>query len=528
MRVVAMFRVSTEQQAQDGASLAAQERQYFELAERESWETVAVFRGCESATQASREREVLQQTLACIRRTGPDAIYVHEQSRLTRGDELEVAGLLRELRERQLKIVIGGVVRDLTSLDERFMIGIQGLVDRAEAERIQERQQRGKREKARQGLKNSGIAPYGYQNPPRGDPDRGRLRIVPEDAVIVQRIFALACEGLSPQAIATALNDEGAPSPRGGVWWKSSVVRILINPGYRGCHVTSGWSAEPGSRTFRFDPTRPDAIMVEDAHPAIVSEEVWAAAQAVKPAPRTAKPRMLTGMLTLNGERATGDSLRKEAYYRPPRGSRGGPWIPCETTDRAVWAAFVRAITEPSFMGHVLEEIRAQQRAVPFAKQRKQLQARLSKLENRLSRLTDMRADGELGRAEYLDRSSATRNQIRGVQQELEALQFKARQGDGELVRKMFAAAKALLASEWCLSSDEKRKVLVRTTREISLRARREPQPQRKDRAGRYQKVDRAPWRIESVTFDLAPPPSRDGCLDTSLSCSGPPGRARP
>lgn len=517
MRVVAMFRVSTEQQAQDGASLAAQERHYHELARRERWDTVSVFRGCESATQASREREVLQQTLACIRKASPDAIYVHEQSRLTRGDELEVASLLRELRERQLKVIIGGVVRDLSSLDERFMIGIQGLVDRAEAERIKERQQRGKREKARQGLKNSGIAPFGYQNPPRGSPERGRLRIVPEEAVIVERIFGMACEGLIPQSIADALNDDQIPSPRGGAWGKTSITRMLSNPTYRGCHVTSGWAAEPGSRTFRFDPRRPDAIVVEDAHPAIVSNETWAAAQAVKPAPRTAKPRMLTGMLSMNGQKATGDSLRKEAYYRPPRGSHGGPWIPCEIADQTVWRSYIKAITEPSFMGRVLEEIKANQQAVPVASRRKQLTARLTKLENRLSRLTDMRADGELDRAEYLDRSSATRDQIRGVQHELELLHYKAREGDGELVRRMFAAAKALLASERNLSPEEKRKVLARTTERILLNAEREPEPQKKDRHGRFQKVDRAPWRIKSVTFDLKKPIDRDRRFDTSL-----------
>src|SRR5690348_7577463 len=112
MRVVALFRVSTERQETEGASLDAQQRTFRDLALKNGWTTVAEFRGCESATQAATDRRVLQQVLGCIRERPVDAIYVHEQSRLTRGDELEVALLMRELRERRLKIVVGGVVRD--------------------------------------------------------------------------------------------------------------------------------------------------------------------------------------------------------------------------------------------------------------------------------------------------------------------------------------------------------------------------------------------------------------------------------
>ena len=149
MRVVALFRVSTEKQAAEGASLEAQERDYDRLAAHHGWETVDRFRGAESATQASSDRRVLQQVLACIRDREVQAVYVHEQSRLTRGDELEVAMLMRELKERRIKIIVHGVVRDLASIDERFMVGIQSVVDRAESERIKERMSRGRKEKAR-------------------------------------------------------------------------------------------------------------------------------------------------------------------------------------------------------------------------------------------------------------------------------------------------------------------------------------------------------------------------------------------
>lgn len=503
MRVVAMFRVSTEKQANEGASLDAQERQYHELALRHGWDTLATFRGCESATQASRERAVLQEVLACIRKLEPDAIYVHEQSRLTRGDELEVAGLLRELRERKLKILLGGVVRDLSSLDERFMVGIQSLVDRAEAERIKERHQRGKKEKALRGLKNSGPTPYGYRNPPPGDPNRGRLQIVPDEAPVVRRIFDLACEGRAVRVIAAMLTAEGVSSPRGGRWAKTTIIRVLTNPAYRGCHVTGAWVAEPGSRTFRFNLDHPGAVVVEDAHEPIVPREIWEAAQAVQPAPCTARPRMLTGLMTINGFQATGDSERGRPYYRPPRGVHGGPWLPAETADSVVWTSLVRALSEPEFLNQVVAEAKVRQATGNPAAERARLTGHLAKLEARLARLVDMRADGEIDGPEFRKRAEGARDQIRAAKRQLAVIEQMEAQWDGQWVRQMFAAAKLLVSSERSLSLDERRNVLLRAVRHVEVRAVRNPQNQGKDRRGRYLNVERAAWQIESVSFEM-------------------------
>ena len=89
MRVVALFRVSTASQATDGASLETQARRYDELAAANGWTTIAKVRGCESATGATNERRVWQQVREHLAGGECDAVYVHEQTRLTRGDELE-------------------------------------------------------------------------------------------------------------------------------------------------------------------------------------------------------------------------------------------------------------------------------------------------------------------------------------------------------------------------------------------------------------------------------------------------------
>lgn len=221
------------------------------------------------------------------------------------------------------------------------------------------------------------------------------------------------------------------------------------------------------------------------------------------------------------------DSQKGVAYYRPPRGTRGGPWVPCEIADRDVWGAFVRAATEPEFLEHVLLEIRAQQRQQSPTGERDRLRARLAKLERRVGRLTDMRADGELSRVEYADRSTAARTQVESVKRQLEALEQRMSLSSSDVVRKMFMAARLLVGSQEKLSADEKRQVLSKATDGIAIRARRDPQKQGKDAKGRYKAVSRRPWRVESVTFDFRAPPGGVGCLDTTESCWARRGRAR-
>ncbi len=213
MRVVGLFRVSTEKQEEFGTSLDSQESAFHAMARQQGWEVVATFRGCESATQAASDRRVLQQVLQCLREQEVDAIWVIEQSRLTRGDQLEAASLMRELTERGVKVSVNGTIRDPASIDDGFVMAIQSAVDHMESKRIKQRMQRGKRQRASQGKKASGPSPFGYMNPPPKDPNRGILQVVEDEAVVVRKIFKMSVDGLSDYAVAARLNEHGHPLP---------------------------------------------------------------------------------------------------------------------------------------------------------------------------------------------------------------------------------------------------------------------------------------------------------------------------
>lgn len=132
--------------------------------------------------------------------------------------------------------------------------------------------------------------------------DRDRCRLVPgcpEHVNLVRRVYYECTEtGLGCTAIAARLNQEGIPTPRNAMWsrrnhrgrWTYSTIRVmLINPVYAGDVV---WNRSTGGTFYRIADgsakERPpheaatnryndekDWLVVRDAHPALVTREVF-------------------------------------------------------------------------------------------------------------------------------------------------------------------------------------------------------------------------------------------------------------
>jgi len=159
------------------------------------------------------------------------------------------------------------------------------------------------------------FASYGYQKDPSNP---AKLRIDPEPAEVVRRIFSMYCAGIGKHAIARQLNSEGVLSPaaykkkvspsyrppNGGgtsLWSFSAVDRILKNRIYTG-DLVQGKTKMLSHRIHT--PVRQEEtewIVVPDTHEAIISKEQFAAAAtADKPAARTdgnGKTHVLAGLV---------------------------------------------------------------------------------------------------------------------------------------------------------------------------------------------------------------------------------------
>ena len=166
--------------------------------------------------------------------------------------------------------------------------------------------------RGKSGLPTSNNCVYGY----RKDPASKHHWLIDEDAaVVVRRIYQMACEGHGPYEIARILSREQIESPgtyaakHGGCgraadnphdWNGATVTHILTHPEYLG-HTVNFRSGKKFYRDKRRDNPPEEWLVFENTHEAIVSKETWELAQcALKSRKRTdtlgvANP--LTGLL---------------------------------------------------------------------------------------------------------------------------------------------------------------------------------------------------------------------------------------
>lgn len=233
---------------------------------------------------------------------GFDVLIVEHSDRLTRHP-----GDIHDIREAFAFAGVAILQVDGGELDA-MKAAVSGLVSSLTLKANTEKTIRGMNARAVQGLRMGGRL-YGYA-PVRGE--AGRIAVVPEQAAVVRRIFALFIAGHSPRAIAARLNGEGIPGPRGPRWAASSIAGwgkrgngILGNEAYCGVVIWNKvkmWR-DPETRK-RVSRPNPPAQWIRVSAPdlAIIDAETFAAAQARRngPAP-VARPRharhLLSGLL---------------------------------------------------------------------------------------------------------------------------------------------------------------------------------------------------------------------------------------
>lgn len=119
------------------------------------------------------------------------------------------------------------------------------------------------------GMHNGGPRKYGYEyvrdeyGRTVGDEPQ---RIVPAEAVVIQRVYAEHVAGQSQQAIVRALNRDGIKSARGKTWYQATVRKLLVDPWYAGLVPDADGELIPGK------------------HEAIITAELWEQARTLREA----------------------------------------------------------------------------------------------------------------------------------------------------------------------------------------------------------------------------------------------------
>ncbi len=221
-RAILYARVSTDEQARSGYSLAQQLEALRTHAERESLEVLEEVADA-GYSGASLERPGMDRVRELVAGGGVSVVLAQDLDRISR--EPWHYEYLRSLFEDH--------ATELRSLDDsgddspmgEFMRYIRRGVAKLEKQDIAKRTRRGKLQKAREGkIVPTMKAPYGF----RYNDARDGLVVHEGEMETVARIFRMASEGLGPNTIQGRLYELGVAAPRGGQTWRRDVIKRLV------------------------------------------------------------------------------------------------------------------------------------------------------------------------------------------------------------------------------------------------------------------------------------------------------------
>jgi len=219
MRAIGYVRVSTEDQAQTGVSLDAQEEKIRAYCIAKGWELIAVVRDPGHSAK-DLNRPGIQSILTGCRKREFDVVVILKLDRLTRS--VKDLGYLVEDVFKKHGVAFSSIQDnfDTCTANGRMVMNILATIAQWERDIISERTR-----EAMQFMKNSlrlvGAVPFGF------DLVEGELAPNPDEMGVVKDVAEMKQGGLSYQKIAAYLNKRHVPSKNGSKWYPKTVMGVL-------------------------------------------------------------------------------------------------------------------------------------------------------------------------------------------------------------------------------------------------------------------------------------------------------------
>lgn len=409
----------------EGETLARHKRVLLSLAQAKNYAVSEIYEEIVSG-ETIAARPQMQRLLSDVEQGRWDGVLVMELERLARGDSIDQGIVAQTFRiTGTLIITPNKVYNPLNEFDEEyFEFGL--FMSRREYKTINRRLQAGRIASVKEGNYIGSAAPFGYDKVRK---DRGYTLAENDESPYVKMIFDwYVNEGLTAGKIADRLTRLGVEPKKGGSHFPTESVRdILRNRLYTG-KVT--WNWRPVKKTVRdgqVNKSRPrnaqeDMIISEGRHPALISEELYEAAQKKTGSnPRVAVTHDLVnpfaGMLFCKG-------CGRAMIYRP---NKSADYLICPNKYCEISSAPFEVV-ERVILGQLEEicgELRLQQ-----DKQEKtntdmvdirvaKLEKELSKAKEQQNRLYDLLEQGIYTQEIFLERQKVLNDKCRALKDEL-------------------------------------------------------------------------------------------------------------
>lgn len=214
MRVIGYIRVSTDEQADSGAGLAAQRLAIEAEATRRGWELVVVYDDSGVSAKSIKGRPGLTRALAAVESGEGDALVVAKLDRLSRSI-LDFAALMDRSQKKGWALIALDLGVDTSTPSGEMMANVLAVFAQFERRLIGQRTKDALSAKRAEGTLRGPI---------------GRPRSLP--STVRRRIARDRAKGLSFGRIAERLNADGVATAQGGrEWYPATVRKVLVGAG---------------------------------------------------------------------------------------------------------------------------------------------------------------------------------------------------------------------------------------------------------------------------------------------------------
>jgi site-specific DNA recombinase len=228
-RAILYARVSTDEQARSGYSLAQQLEALRGYAAKEGYEVLEEVQD-PGQSGASLERPGMDRVRDLVAAGGVSVVLAQDRDRFAREPAYHYL-LRREFEERGTKIRALNDRGD-DSPEGELTDGILDQLAKYERAKIAERSRRGKLRKAREGkIIATERINYGFKY----NITRDRYEVREEQMAVVRRIFRMiGTERLTVSGVKRILDREGIPTPADGSYWgKKAIRKAILDDVYR-------------------------------------------------------------------------------------------------------------------------------------------------------------------------------------------------------------------------------------------------------------------------------------------------------
>lgn len=417
------------EQRGEGETLARHEKILMDLAKRLRISIKSIYREVVSGETISA-RPSMQQLLHEVESGLWDGVLVVEVERLARGDTIDQGIVSRAFQLSDTKIITPTKIYDPRNEfdEEYFEFGL--FMSRREYKTIKRRLNSGRISSVNEGKYVGNKPPYGYTRVKLPREKGYTLEPVPEEAAVVRMIFEWYVNGdsgerLGISRISRKLNALGIPSQLRKEWSPSSIKDILANPTYTGkvrwnCRQTQKRIINGNVVLQR--PRNTDYILRPGLHPALITEDLFGAAQKIR---EKNPPRPVNSLNVVKNPLAglvycgsCGRALSRRPYTSGQKDTLMCPTGSCSTVSsrlelvesaviQGLWELLERYEISPAY-----EDSGDSQEIIQKEELLKNRQNELEQLGHQKTKLYDFLEQGIYSTETFLDRSEDLRKRI--------------------------------------------------------------------------------------------------------------------